>query len=54
MLRNNGEDLKVSQELLRHANCRITLDIYTQAPSLAKRKAQNKVAKAILRIERTK
>jgi integrase len=49
MLRSNGEDVKVTQELMRHANSRITLDIYTQAPSLAKRRAQNKVAKAILK-----
>lgn len=27
----NGEDIKVVQELLRHANSKITMDIYTQA-----------------------
>jgi integrase len=32
-LRANREDVKTAQELLRHANSRITLDIYTQAIS---------------------
>jgi integrase len=32
-------DIKVVQELLRHANCRITMEVYTQALSPAKRKA---------------
>jgi integrase len=31
-LKANGEDVKTSQELLRHANSRITLEVYTQAP----------------------
>jgi len=40
LLRANGEDVKVVQELLRHANSKITMDVYTQALSPAKRKAQ--------------
>jgi hypothetical protein len=32
----------------RHANSRITLDIYTQAPTPAKREAQSRVANLIL------
>src|SRR5205823_5104797 len=32
-LRAAGADLKTAQELLRHANSRITLDIYTRAIS---------------------
>ena len=47
LLRDNGENVKVTQELIRHANSRITLEIYTQAPSMAKRRAQNKVAKEV-------
>jgi len=31
LLKVNGEDVKTVQELLRHANSRITLDVYTQA-----------------------
>jgi hypothetical protein len=36
------------QELLRHANSRITLDIYTQAMSPEKREAQTRVVKMFL------
>jgi integrase len=43
MLKAGGADIKVMQELLRHANSRITLDIYTQAMSPEKRKAQSGV-----------
>jgi len=31
LLKANGEDVKTVQELLRYANSRITLDVYTQA-----------------------
>lgn len=48
LLKANGEDVKTVQELLRHANSKITLDTYTQALSPAKRQAQSKVAKMIL------
>ena len=52
LLRANGEDVKVVQELLRHANSRITMDIYTQALSPAKRQAQSKVIEIIVPKER--
>jgi len=42
-LHHNGEEIKVVQELLRHASCRITLDIYAQAVSADKRDAQSRV-----------
>jgi len=48
LLKANGEDVKVVQESLRHANSRITLDVYTQAVTPAKRQAQSKVVKMIL------
>jgi hypothetical protein len=38
----------VVQELLRHANSRITLDIYTEAMSPDKRRAQTGVVKLFL------
>ncbi|MEO6818048.1 MAG: tyrosine-type recombinase/integrase, partial [Edaphobacter sp.] len=38
-LRAAGVDLKTAQELLRHANSRITLDVYTRAISANKRDA---------------
>jgi integrase len=47
-LKANGEDIKVVQESLRHANSRITLDTYTQALTPAKREAQSKVVRMIL------
>ncbi len=47
-LKANGEDVKVVQESLRHANSRITLDTYTQAVTPAKRQAQTKVVSMIL------
>jgi len=47
-LKANGEDVKVVQESLRHANSRITLDTYTQASTPAKRQAQTKVVRMIL------
>jgi integrase len=48
LLHANHEDVKVVQELLRHGSARITLDVYAQAVTPAKRKAQGKVV-SILR-----
>ena len=48
LLKSNGEDVKTVQEILRHANSRITMDIYTQAVTPAKRQAQQKVLQMIL------
>jgi site-specific recombinase XerD len=45
LLKANGEDVKTVQELLRHANSRITLDVYTQSVNSNKRAAQSKVVK---------
>lgn len=44
LLKANGEDVKVVQELLRHASAKITLDVYAQAVTLDKRNAQSKIA----------
>jgi site-specific recombinase XerD len=38
----HGVDVKVAQELLRHPNSRITLDLYTRAVSSEKRAASGK------------
>ncbi len=43
LLKANGEDVKVVQELLRHASAKITLDTYSQALSPQKRAAQSKL-----------
>lgn len=48
ILKANGEDVKTVQELLRHANSRITLDVYTQAVNSHKRAAQSKVVKMMI------
>lgn len=47
LLKANGEDVKVVQELLRHASFRITMDIYAQAMTPAKRAAQQKVVEMV-------
>ena len=48
VLKSNGEDVKTVQEILRHANSRITMDIYAQAVTPAKRQAQQRVLEMIL------
>jgi integrase len=47
LLKLNGADTKVMQELLRHASSRVTLDTYTQAFLCQKRKAQSDVVQLI-------
>ena len=47
-LRAMGVDVKVAQELLRHANSRTTLDIYTRAVSQQKRDANSKLVELLL------
>ena len=52
MLMANGENVKVVGELMRHANCRCTLEIYSQARIQAKRDAQHRVVEMIMPRER--
>lgn len=47
-LRSLGVDVKVAQELLRHANSRITMDIYTRAVSAEKRIASGRQMEMLL------
>jgi integrase len=47
LLKANGEDVKVVQELLRHASAKMTLDTYSQALTPAKRAAQSKIVSMI-------
>ena len=42
LLKANGEDVKVVQELMRHANITTTMNIYTRALTPSKRRAQSK------------
>jgi len=53
-LRALGVDIKVAQELMRHASSRTTLDIYTQAVSQQKREANAKVVERMLPLEMRK
>jgi integrase len=48
LLRATGADIKVMQELLRHASARVTLDTYTQAITEQKRNAQSAVVKLLV------
>jgi site-specific recombinase XerD len=43
-----GVDLKVQQELMRHADVRTTMNIYTQAVPTALREANSKVVRLVL------
>jgi integrase len=52
LLHANGEDVKVVQELLRHSSAKITMDVYAQAVTEAKRTAQHRVV-ACLRSQDT-
>ena len=47
LLKDNGEDVKVVQELLRHSSIKMTLDVYAQALTPTKRAAQRKVVHMI-------
>ena len=47
LLRANQTDIKVTQELLRHASSRVTLDTYTQAVTVQKRRAQSSVIRLL-------
>jgi integrase len=44
----NGENVKVVQELMRHASSRCTLELYSQAEIKAKRQAQQRLVQMIL------
>ena len=48
ILHHAGTDMAVQKELLRHADIQITINMYTQAVSTAKRDAVHEVAKVLL------
>jgi integrase len=50
LLIDNGENVKVTQELMRHATTRCTLDVYSQARMDTKREAQQRIVKMIFLI----
>ena len=47
----NGENMKVVQELMRHASSRVTLEVYSQARNAGKRQAQERVVQMILPVQ---
>ena len=47
-LRSLGVDVKIAQDLLRHANSRTTMDVYTHAVSAQKHEATEKVVEMLL------
>jgi integrase len=48
LLKANGEDVKTVQELLRHANILVTMNLYAQAITDVKRKAQSRLVSMLL------
>ena len=52
ILKSHGEDVKTVQELLRHANSSVTLNLYAQAVTDIKRNAQSKVARLVFQSEK--
>lgn len=52
LLTANNENVKVVQELLRHASSRVTLDFYAQAEMEDKRRAQLRIANSLHKPER--
>jgi site-specific recombinase XerD len=51
LLRQLGVDVKVHQELLRHADIRTTMNVYTQAVSEQKRTAHSSVVRMVLPVK---
>jgi integrase len=45
----NGENIKVVQELMRHGTARVTVEIYSQAITNIKRRAQQRIVRMITR-----
>ena len=54
LLKANGEDVKVVQELMRHANIATTMNVYTKALTPAKREAQSRLVDVLLNRSRDK
>jgi integrase len=48
LLKGNGKDVKVVQELMRHANFQTTMNLYTRAITTATRGAQSRVVDVLM------
>jgi hypothetical protein len=51
MLYANENNLKTAQELMRHSTPNVTMGVYAQAVTEAKRQAQERLASLILKAE---
>ena len=47
LLKANGEDVKTVQELLRHANSSVTMNVYAQGVTELKRKAHHRIVQMV-------
>lgn len=54
LMKANGEDVKTIQETLRHANFKVTMDVYTQAVTEVKRSAHSRVVWQIMDVKEEK
>ncbi len=48
LMKANGEDVKTIQETLRHANFKVTMDVYTQGTAEVRRTAHSRVVRQIM------
>jgi integrase len=48
LLQANGASVKATQDMLRHANSRLTLDLYAQSVTADRREAQSGIVSAVL------
>ncbi|HZZ39931.1 MAG TPA: tyrosine-type recombinase/integrase [Acidobacteriaceae bacterium] len=48
LMKANGEDVKTIQETLRHANFKVTMDVYTQGITAIRRTAHSRVVRQIM------
>lgn len=48
LLKANGEDVKTVQELLRHANSTVTMNVYAQGVTELKRKAHHRIVRMVI------
>ena len=48
LLKANGEDVKTVQELLRHANSSVTMNVYTQGVTELKRQAHHRIVRMVI------
>ena len=51
LMKANGEDIKTIQETLRHANFKVTMDVYTQGNTEIRRTAHSRVVRQIMGME---